>query len=105
MIYFCSLSTDRISRPLETLATIGGRSGEASTFTTRLVHSIAGFQSSQALDSEISTNAGNVRIALSLTLPGDVLNLSVSHQWIIPTSEPGVQSNLRGQFRPVAEIG
>jgi hypothetical protein len=105
MIYFCSLSTDRISRPLETLATIGGRAGEATTFTTRLVHSIAGFQSAQALDSEVSTNAGNVRIALSLTLPGDALTLILSHQWIIPTSEPGVQSNLRGQLRPVAELG
>lgn len=105
MIYFLSLKGDRFKNPFETMATIGGQPGEATPFSTRVVHSIAGFQSNDALDSEISATPTSVRIALSLTLPNEALNILVNHRWIIPSSQPGVQGNLRGQFRPVGEIG
>ena len=103
VIYFFSEGNDRLANASLVLPRLGGRASESTTFTTKLVHSVLGFQSNPALHSERDDDANDSRTMLSLILPGDPLSILVRHRLITASSEIGVTSNVRGQFRPIAE--
>lgn len=104
LIYFFSLATDRLANPADILPKLVSRAGETTQFSTKLIHSIAGFQAKEALHSERSSDANNARTALSLVLPDDLLNIFINHRWISATTQLNVTRDVRGQFRPIGEI-
>jgi hypothetical protein len=94
-----------LSQVSATLATLQSQPSEQTTFSTKYSHSAAGFPCSKALHSEISSNAKNVRLALSLPLPDELVVINLSHQWLLPTTMINKQRSVNGSLNFLTILG
>jgi hypothetical protein len=103
IVYFFLEGGGRLARPQQVLPRLQGRIGEGTTFQTKLVHSPLGFQAASALHSEKAIDKDTDSIALSLVIPGDTMNIFLTHKFIKESKQPGVVVSVRGNFRPIGE--
>lgn len=103
-IYWFATPGARLADPNQAASSLEWRPEEESQrFTSSTPHSIAGFQSRQALHSERSPDNEHAIAAISLVL-GDVQVINVRHRWIDPTTTPGMPYTLHGWFSFIKEV-
>lgn len=103
VIYFFAEGGGRLAHVSQVLPRLRGRSGETNSFQTKLVHSLFAFQSKEALHSERDSSSTQSQAAISLPLPGELLNIIVKHKLITASSQTNVTKTVRGEFRPIGQ--